>query len=94
MQLVTHPGIVNGVFFFQLVDKALADIAEGSDIIGKYFEVNHHLLPAGERLVCNSCPTFTCNFFVLHFQSIISQDARRRFVRKIGAGHPDRIRLP
>lgn len=50
MQFVTYPGIVNGVFFFQLVDKALADITEGSNIIGKYFEVNHHILPAWKRL--------------------------------------------
>jgi hypothetical protein len=43
MKLVTHPGIINSVFFLQLVDNALADIAEGSDIVGKYFEVDHDL---------------------------------------------------
>ena len=45
MKLETHPRIFNGVFFFQLVDNALADITEGSDIIGKYFEVDHDFIP-------------------------------------------------
>ncbi len=42
MQFVANPNIFNGVFLFQLIDNALADIAEGSDIIGKYFKANHH----------------------------------------------------
>jgi hypothetical protein len=33
MKLVTHPDIINSVFFLQLVDNALADITEGSDIV-------------------------------------------------------------
>jgi hypothetical protein len=37
--------IIDGVFFFQPVDNALADIAEGSDVVGKYFEVDGHLIP-------------------------------------------------
>jgi hypothetical protein len=45
MKLVTHPLIINGVFFFQPVDKALADITEGSDIVGKYFKVDHYFIP-------------------------------------------------
>jgi hypothetical protein len=45
MKLVTHPGIINSVFFLQLVDNALADITEGSDIVGKYFKVDHDLVP-------------------------------------------------
>ena len=45
MKLVTHPCIINCVFFLQLVDNALADITEGSDIVGKYFEVDHDLVP-------------------------------------------------
>jgi hypothetical protein len=45
MKLVTHPRIINSVFFLQLVDNALADITEGSDIVGKYFEVDHDLVP-------------------------------------------------
>ena len=45
MKLVTHPLVVDGVFFFQPVDNALADIAEGSDIVGKYFEVDHCFAP-------------------------------------------------
>jgi hypothetical protein len=45
MKLVTHPRIFDFVFFFQLVDNAFADITEGSDIIGKYFEVDHHFIP-------------------------------------------------
>ena len=42
MKLEAQPLIINGVFFFQPVDKALADIAEGSDIVGKYFKVDHY----------------------------------------------------
>ena len=41
MQFETHPFIINSVFFLQLVDNALADITEGSDIVGEYFEVDH-----------------------------------------------------
>lgn len=41
MKLETHPLIINGVFLFQPVDNALADITEGSNIVGKYFEVDH-----------------------------------------------------
>jgi hypothetical protein len=44
MKLETHPLIINGVFFFQLVDNALADITEGSDIVGKYFKIDHHFI--------------------------------------------------
>jgi hypothetical protein len=49
MKLKTYPFIINGIFFFQLVDKALADIAEWSDIVGKYFEVDHYLIPLCKR---------------------------------------------
>jgi hypothetical protein len=45
VHLVAHPGVFDGVFFFQLVDNALADVTEGSDIIGKYFEVDHPFIP-------------------------------------------------
>ena len=45
MKLETHPLIINGVFFFQTVDNALADITEGSNIVGKYFKVDHHSIP-------------------------------------------------
>jgi hypothetical protein len=41
MKLETYPLIINGVLFLQLVDNALADITEGSDIVGKYFKVDH-----------------------------------------------------
>ena len=44
MKLKTHPFIINCVFFLQLVDNALADITEGSDIVGKYFKVDHHFI--------------------------------------------------
>ena len=45
MKLVAHPLIINGVFSLQLIDKALADITERSNIVGKYLEVNHHFIP-------------------------------------------------
>jgi hypothetical protein len=45
MKFITHPSIINSVFFFQLVDNALADITERSDIVGKYFKVDHDLAP-------------------------------------------------
>jgi hypothetical protein len=45
MKLITHPFIINGVLFLQPVDNALADITKWSDIIGKYFEVDHCFIP-------------------------------------------------
>ena len=45
MKLETHPGIFNSVFFLQSVDNALADITERSNIVGKYFKVNHFFIP-------------------------------------------------
>ena len=45
MKLVTHPLVIDDVFILQLVDNALADITKGSDVVGKYFEVNHCLFP-------------------------------------------------
>jgi hypothetical protein len=46
MKLVTHPIIINSVFFLQLVDNALADIAEGSYVVGE----NAHLYGHGMSL--------------------------------------------
>jgi len=40
MQFEAHPVIMDGIVFFKPVDNALADIAEGSDIVGEYFEVD------------------------------------------------------
>jgi hypothetical protein len=60
MKLVTHPLIVNGVFFLQPVDNALADITEGSDIVGKYFEVDGHSISSYKYLT-----TFLFNFKVI-----------------------------
>ena len=45
MEFVADPGILNVIRLLELVDNALADIAEGSDIIRKYFEVDHHFIP-------------------------------------------------
>jgi len=45
MKLVAQPLIINGVFLLQLIDNALADVTEWSDIVGKYPEVNHHFIP-------------------------------------------------
>jgi hypothetical protein len=42
MELVTHPRIFDFVFFFQLVDNALADIAEGSYVVGEYAHLYGH----------------------------------------------------
>jgi hypothetical protein len=50
MKLVTYPSLFDCIFFFQLVDKALADITEGSNVIGKDFEVDHHFIPLIPRL--------------------------------------------
>jgi hypothetical protein len=44
MKLVAYPAILDGVLFLQPVDNALADITEGSDIVGKYFNVNCHFI--------------------------------------------------
>jgi len=45
MKLVAYPLVLDGVFFLQPVDNALADITEGSDIVGKYFKVDHYSVP-------------------------------------------------
>jgi hypothetical protein len=45
MELVADPGVLYFEFFFQFVDNALADIAERSDIVGKYFDFNHSHFP-------------------------------------------------
>ena len=42
MNFKGEPFILNGEFFFQLVDNALADIAEGSYIVGKYAHLYGH----------------------------------------------------
>jgi hypothetical protein len=44
MEFVADPGILNVVRLLELVDNALADIAEGSDVIGKYSNVDAHLM--------------------------------------------------
>ena len=45
MQFITDPGIMDIVGLFQLVDNALADVAEGSDVIRKdsYFDAHFSL---------------------------------------------------
>ena len=52
MKLVAYPLVLDGVFFLQPVDKALADITEGSDIVGKYFKVDHCFVPL-KKLPCS-----------------------------------------
>jgi hypothetical protein len=42
MKLIADPGIVDVVFFFQLVDNALADIAVWSDVVGKDSNFDAH----------------------------------------------------
>jgi hypothetical protein len=36
MKFITDPGFVDVVSLLKPVDNALADVAEGSDIVGKY----------------------------------------------------------
>jgi hypothetical protein len=35
MEFIADPGLVNVISLFEFFDNALADIAEGSDIVGK-----------------------------------------------------------
>jgi hypothetical protein len=42
MNFKGEPFILDGEFFFQLVDNALADIAEGSYVVGKYAQLYGH----------------------------------------------------
>lgn len=42
MEFVADPDFVNVVCFLKLVDNALADIAEGSNVIRKNFDVDAH----------------------------------------------------
>ena len=44
MNFKGEPLILNGKFFFQLVDNALADIAEGSYIVGEYAHPYRHCM--------------------------------------------------
>jgi hypothetical protein len=37
VEFIADPGFVDVVSLLQFVDNALADVAEGSDIIGEYF---------------------------------------------------------
>ena len=46
MKLVANPNVFNVVFVLKLVDNALADIAEGSDVVRKYFDFDTHLMPS------------------------------------------------
>ena len=40
MEFKAQPGVIDIEFFLKLVDNALADITERSNIIGKYFDIN------------------------------------------------------
>jgi hypothetical protein len=42
MKFVAYPGVVDVVGLFQLLDNALADIAERSNVVGKDFNVDTH----------------------------------------------------
>jgi len=41
MKFIAYPVLLNLVIFLQSVDNAFADVTEGSDIIGKYFKIDH-----------------------------------------------------
>jgi|WetSurMetagenome_2_1015567.scaffolds.fasta_scaffold920600_2 hypothetical protein len=43
MEFVADPSIVDVVYLLQLIDNALADIAEWSDVVGKDSDVDAHL---------------------------------------------------
>jgi hypothetical protein len=43
MKLVAGPGVFNVIFLLKLIDKALADITEGSDIIGENLDIDAHV---------------------------------------------------
>ena len=45
MEFIRDPGFVNVICFLQLFDKALADVAKGSDIVGKNPDLYRHGLP-------------------------------------------------
>jgi hypothetical protein len=51
MEFKAQPGVIDIEFFLNVVDNALADITERSDIIGKYFEIDHNrLIPPLEKI--------------------------------------------
>ena len=56
MEFVADPGILNVVRLLELVDNALADIAEGSDVIGKYSNVDAHLMPQSGNITDKTYP--------------------------------------
>jgi hypothetical protein len=45
MKLIADPGIVDVIQLLDLIDNALADITEGSNVIGKDSDVDAHLMP-------------------------------------------------
>jgi hypothetical protein len=49
MNLKAKPFICYVKFFFQLVDKTLADITERSDIVRKYADRNAHIYSPAEK---------------------------------------------
>jgi len=45
MEFIADPCIADVVYLLELVDNALADIAEWSDVVGKDSDFDAHLMP-------------------------------------------------
>jgi hypothetical protein len=43
MEFISNPSFMNIICFLQLFDKTLADVAKGSDIIGKNLDLYRHI---------------------------------------------------
>ena len=82
MKLVAYPLVLDGVFFFQPVDNALADITEGSDVVGKYFEVDHYCIPQTvPNMVFFNNPLFFIIMLLKYTRNILN--CQPLFVKKI-----------
>jgi hypothetical protein len=88
MNFKGQPFILNGEFFFQLVDNALADIAEGSYVVGEYAHLYGHGMSLS--VVCSSRQTAATPLWLIRPAGKVHVLLMGRFLpisdRRAGAG--------
>jgi hypothetical protein len=60
VEFITYPGFVDVICLLELVDNALADIAEGSDIIGEYLYLYCHVQKSYRYCLSSLFKKYTC----------------------------------
>lgn len=78
MELIAGPGFMNVIYLLEFFDNALADIAERSDVIGKYLHFDWHESPPislkiGLSFHDNRQPSEIFRFAVLNGMAIVYQ---------------------